>query len=85
MLQVDIVDRSTALDLIFGFLQLAQGRGSFSLAESAKIFECMNQFKGFYSNEEEEEYNEEEDSIPQSPPPNEEEEEDSKDENSKDE
>ena len=41
MLQVDIVDRSTALDLIFGFLQLAQGRGSFSLAESAKIFECI--------------------------------------------
>tara|TARA_X000000368_G_C22944062_1_gene673518 strand:+ start:118 stop:471 length:354 start_codon:yes stop_codon:yes gene_type:complete len=53
MLQQPVVDKSSALDLIFGFLQIAQRRGSFSFSESAKIFECIQQFNDFFQPEEE--------------------------------
>ena len=47
MLQQPVVDKSSALDLIFGFLQIAQRRGAFSFPESAKIYECIQQFNDF--------------------------------------
>jgi hypothetical protein len=55
MLQQPIVDKSSALDLIFGFLQIAQRRGSFSFSESAKIYECIQQFNDFFQPAEENE------------------------------
>lgn len=52
MLEQPVVDKSSALDLIFGFLQIAQRRGAFSFAESAKIYECFQQFNDFFVHEE---------------------------------
>lgn len=52
ILEQSVVDKSSALDLIFGFLQLAQRRGAFSFAESAKIFECFQQFNDFFEQHE---------------------------------
>ena len=52
ILSTPVYDKSSALDLIFGFLQMAQRRGSFNFAESAKIYECMNQFSDFFEHEE---------------------------------
>ena len=48
MLNTPVVDKSAALDLIFGFLHLAQRRGAYSFPESAKIFECIQQFNDFF-------------------------------------
>jgi hypothetical protein len=53
ILRAPVYDKSSALDLIFGFLQLGQRRGVFSFEESAKIFECMNQFADFFQKDEE--------------------------------
>ena len=52
MVNVEVTDKSTALDLIFGFLQLAQRRGAFSLQESSKIFQCIEQFNDFFQKDE---------------------------------
>ena len=52
ILRAPVYDKSSALDLIFGFLQLGQRRGVFSFEESAKIFECMNQFSDFFQRNE---------------------------------
>ena len=51
ILRAPVYDKSSALDVIFGFLQLAQRRGAYSFAESAKIFECMNQFSDFFESQ----------------------------------
>tara|TARA_Y100001970_G_scaffold75542_1_gene95697 strand:- start:1330 stop:1611 length:282 start_codon:yes stop_codon:yes gene_type:complete len=51
ILQANVYDKSSALDVIFGFLQIAQRRGAFSFGESAKIYECMNQFSDFFQHE----------------------------------
>jgi len=59
-----IVDKSSALDLIFGFLQLAQRRGAFSFPESSKIYECIQQFDDFFQNEPKEEEKEDEKEDP---------------------
>ena len=48
MLNSNVYDKASALDLIFGFLQVAQSRGAYSFEESAKIFECMQQFSEFF-------------------------------------
>ena len=44
---VDIVvtDDNTALNLMVNFLTLAHKKGAFSIAESAKIWECIRQFQ----------------------------------------
>tara|TARA_Y100001970_G_scaffold254375_1_gene330075 strand:+ start:1422 stop:1688 length:267 start_codon:yes stop_codon:yes gene_type:complete len=62
ILQQSVIDKSSALDLIFGFLHLAQRRGAFSFAESAKIFECFQQFNDFF---EQDEPSQEDSSIPE--------------------
>ena len=43
----DIVvsDQSSALNVLVGFVSLAQQRGVFSIEESAKIWECIAFFK----------------------------------------
>ena len=51
ILQANVYDKSSALDVIFGFLQIAQRRGAFNFGESAKIYECMNQFSDFFQSE----------------------------------
>ena len=43
---VDVVvsDQNSALNLMVSFLNLAQKRGSFTIDESAKIYECIKVF-----------------------------------------
>ena len=41
---VKIVDENTALNVMVSFLNLAQKRGTFSIDESAKIWECIQKF-----------------------------------------
>ena len=48
--QVNLMDmkvetESDALNLMAGFLQIAQRRGAYSLAEAAKIMEAINKFE----------------------------------------
>jgi len=42
--EVQIVDENTALNVMVSFLNLAQKRGTFSIDESAKIWECIQKF-----------------------------------------
>ena len=44
LVDVPIVDETTALNLIVSFLSVAQKRGAFGIDESAKIWECINKF-----------------------------------------
>ena len=46
LLKVDIKDENTALNVLVGFLGLAQSRGVFAINESAKIFEAVKMFNG---------------------------------------
>jgi hypothetical protein len=41
---VKIIDENTALNVMVSFLNLAQKRGTFSIDESAKIWECIQKF-----------------------------------------
>jgi hypothetical protein len=41
---IAITDEIMALNVIISFLGVAQQRGTFSIAESAKIYECIQQF-----------------------------------------
>ena len=43
--EVEIVDENTALNVIVGFLEIANKKGSFSFEEGAKIWECIKKFK----------------------------------------
>ena len=45
LLKVEINDDNTALNVIVGFLGIAQRRGIFAINESAKIYECIQQFQ----------------------------------------
>ena len=42
--EVPVNDDNTALNLMVGFLDVAQKRGAYSLDESAKIWECIKRF-----------------------------------------
>jgi len=44
LIDVAISDENIALNVIVSFLNVAQKRGTFSIAESAKIFECIQKF-----------------------------------------
>jgi hypothetical protein len=39
-----VTDENMAFNILVSFLGVAQKRGTFSIAESAKIFECINKF-----------------------------------------
>ena len=41
-----IHDQYVALNVIVGFIGVAQKRGCFAIDESAKIFECIKMFQG---------------------------------------
>ncbi len=45
LVDVQITDENTALNVIVSFLSLAHKRGVFSLDESAKIWECIKMFQ----------------------------------------
>lgn len=42
---VEITDENTALNVIVGFLEIANKKGAFSFEEAAKIWECIKKFK----------------------------------------
>jgi len=44
LVDIDIVDQNTALNLMVSFLNTAQSRGVFNLEESSKIWECVKLF-----------------------------------------
>jgi hypothetical protein len=44
LIDVPISDENVALNVLVSFLNVAQKRGTFSIAESAKIFECIQKF-----------------------------------------
>ncbi len=41
-----ITDQHMALNVLVGFIGVAQRRGTFALDESAKIYECIKMFQG---------------------------------------
>jgi hypothetical protein len=45
LVNIEVNDQTTALNLMVTFLSLANKRGVFSLDESAKIWECVKQFQ----------------------------------------
>ena len=45
LLNIEIKDENIALNVLVGFLGLAQRRGVFALNESAKIYEAIQKFK----------------------------------------
>jgi len=45
LVDIQIKDENTALNIIVNFLGLAQKRGVFSFDESAKIWECIKMFQ----------------------------------------
>jgi hypothetical protein len=45
IVDVEVTNENVALNLLVSFLNLAQKRGTFSLDESAKIWECIKAFQ----------------------------------------
>ena len=45
LMEMKVESESDALNLMAGFLQIAQRRGAYSLAEAAKIMEAINKFE----------------------------------------
>lgn len=52
LLEVPINTEHDALNVIVGFLGMAQRRGCFAINESAKIFECVKMFQSAEPNKE---------------------------------
>jgi len=46
LVNATISDQHIALNVLVGFIGIAQRRGSFALDESAKIYECIKMFQG---------------------------------------
>ena len=44
---VKVTDENVALNLLVSFISLAQKRGTFTIDESAKIWECISLFTTF--------------------------------------
>ena len=44
LIDVNVVDENVALNVMVGFLNMAQRRGSFNFEESSKIAECIRVF-----------------------------------------
>jgi len=45
LVDVNVADENVALNLLVGFLSVAQRRGVFNMEESAKIWECVQKFQ----------------------------------------
>ena len=44
LLDIPVTNENTALNLLVAFINLAQRRGVFNIQESAKVWECIQQF-----------------------------------------
>jgi len=44
LIKVEVTDENVALNIMVSFLNVAQRRGAFDMAESAKIWECVQRF-----------------------------------------
>jgi len=44
LLDIPVTDENSALNVLVGFLGLAQKRGAFAINESAKLYECIQKF-----------------------------------------
>ena len=44
LVEVEVTDENIALNLLVSFISLAQKRGTFTIDESAKIWECISTF-----------------------------------------
>ena len=44
LVDIEVTDENMALNIIVSFLGVAQQRGTFTIAESAKIYECIKKF-----------------------------------------
>jgi hypothetical protein len=45
LVDIEIKDQNTALNLMVSFITLAHKRGAFAIDESAKIWECIKMFQ----------------------------------------
>ncbi len=45
LVDIPITDENTALNVMVSFLNLAHKRGSFTIDESAKIWDCIKMFQ----------------------------------------
>jgi hypothetical protein len=45
LLDVEIIDENVAINLMVSFLTVANKRGTFTLEEAHKIWECVKKFK----------------------------------------
>jgi hypothetical protein len=45
LVEIAVTDENVALNLLVSFLNLAQRRGTFSIDESSKIWECVKIFQ----------------------------------------
>ena len=45
LLEVPVVDENAALNILVGFIDIAQKRGVYNLEESHKIWECIKKFQ----------------------------------------
>ena len=45
LVEVEVTDENTALNLMVIFVSLAHKRGAFGIDESAKIWECIKKFQ----------------------------------------
>jgi hypothetical protein len=50
LLEVNITNENAALNVMVGFLGLAQKRGAFAINEAAKLHECISMFQKPVSN-----------------------------------
>lgn len=46
LLATEITNQNIALNVLVGFVGIAQRRGAFAIDESAKLFECIKSFRG---------------------------------------
>ncbi len=46
LVHVEINSQNAAFNVLVGFIGVAQRRGTFAIDESAKIYECLERFKG---------------------------------------
>lgn len=45
LVDIQVTNENTALNLLVNFIHLAQRRGAFNIDESAKIYECIKMFQ----------------------------------------
>lgn len=51
LVNIPITDDNAALNVLVGFMGIAQKRGAFDMQESSKIWECVKRFTGEASND----------------------------------